>query len=77
MRIMSTAAAAVLRQTGRLEASAARVAKLGNKPVNGEKAPDIVNEAVLRIEAGASVKANLSVIKSEDERLNALLDILA
>ena len=77
MRIMETAANAVLQQSRRLEASATRTATAGRPPAAGEKEVDIAAEAVERIDASALTSANLSVIKSEDERLGQLLDILA
>lgn len=77
MRVMGIASAAVLEQTKRLESSAARVASLGKEVKPGEKPVDIAEEAAVRIDASNLTSANLAVIKSEDERLKHLLDILA
>ena len=77
MRIMETAANGIMHQTRRLEASAARTATAGREPAAGEKPVDLAAEAVERIDASAQTSANLAVIKSEDERLGNLLDILA
>jgi len=76
MKIMNIANQAIQRQTERLAQSAKRIAAVGD--VNGKgKDVDIAQEAVLRIEAKAITKANLTVIKNEDERLGYLLDILS
>ena len=77
MRVMGIASAAIQHQTRRLEASAERLNKVSVPPKDGEEPPDIAKEATVRIEAGALTKANLAVIKSEDERLKHLLDVLA
>ena len=77
MRIMGIATNAILQQTKRLEASAARVATAGKQPKEGEKPVDIAEEAAVRIDASNLTSANLAVIKSEDERMKHLLDILA
>lgn len=77
MRIMGIASNAVEVQSKRLEDSAARVASMGKETKAGEKAVDIAAEAVVRIDASALTSANLAVIKSEDERMKHLLDILA
>jgi hypothetical protein len=77
MHIMNTAVRAIAHQTDRLEASAARLARLGATTRRGETPPDIAKEAVVRIEAGAATEASIAVIRSEDERLGHLLDILA
>ena len=76
MKIMSTAQQAIIRQTEKLAASAERVARVGDTEGSG-KDVDLAAEAVVRIEATAATKANLAVIKNEDERLGALLDILS
>ena len=77
MRIMSIATQAIEQQSRKLEDSAARLAKLCKKPKAGEEPPDIAKEAVVRIEAGAATEANIAVIRSEDERIEHLLDALA
>jgi flagellar basal body rod protein FlgC len=77
MQIMGIAASAIEYQTKRLEGSASRVASLGKEPKDGEKPVDIVEEAVVRMDASAVTKANLAVIKSEDERMKSVLDIIA
>ena len=77
MRIANIATQAIENQSKRLEESAARLAKLGQKPRKGEAPPDIAKEAAVRIEACAATEANIAVLKSEDERLGHLLDILA
>jgi flagellar basal body rod protein FlgC len=77
MQITGIAAAAIEQQTKRLEASAARVASIGTEPKEGEKPVDIAEEAVVRIDASAATTANLAVIKSEDERMKSILDIIA
>ena len=77
MRIMGIAAGAIQQQSVRLEQSAQRVAKAGTAPIEKDGEPvDLAREAVERIDAGAMTEANLAVIKSEDERLGHLLDIL-
>jgi len=76
MKIYDTATSAIMRQTQRMEQSARNVSKLGD--VNGEGAKvDLAREAVTRIEATNITKANVSVIKAEDERTRAILDIFA
>lgn len=77
MRIMGIASSAVQYQSNRLEASAGRVASMGKELKDGEKPVDIAEEAVVRMDASALTSANLAVIKSEDERMKHLLDILA
>ena len=77
MRTMGIAADAVMYQSRRLEKSAERTASLGRTPVEGEKPVDLVEETVERIDASRLTEANLKVIKSEDERLKHLLDIIA
>jgi hypothetical protein len=77
MRIMSVAVSAIQHQSNRLAASAERVAGVGKETAAGETSTDLVDEAAVRLEAGALTEANLAVIKSEDERLGHLLDILA
>ena len=77
MRIMGIAAGAIQHQSIRLAESAERLTKAGKTPGEGEQEPDIAKEAVVRIEAGALTEANVAVIKSEDERIGDLLDILA
>lgn len=76
MKIYDTATSAIMRQTQRMEQSARNVSKLGD--VNGEGAKvDLAREAVTRIEATNITKANVSVIKAEDERTRTILDIFA
>ncbi len=77
MHIFGTASAAIAHQSRRLEASAERLTQISPNPQEGNPPPDIAKEAAVRIEASALSKANIAVIKSEDERINALLDILA
>ena len=77
MRIVNVATQAIQHQSKRLEASASRIAKLGKETASGEAPPDIAREAAVRIEAGAATTANITVIKSEDERIGHLLDMLA
>ena len=77
MRVIGTATAAIAQQTKRLEASAERLNNLVRNPSENENPPDIAKEAAVRIEASALTEANLAVIKSEDERLKHVLDILA
>ena len=77
MRVMGIAADAVMYQSRRLEKSAERTASMGRKPVEGEKPVDLVEETVERMDASRVAEANLKVIKSEDERLKHLLDIIA
>jgi flagellar basal body rod protein FlgC len=77
MNIMETASAAVGQQTKRMEASAARVASMGKETEKGEDVVDLAKEAAIRIEASAATSANLAVIKSEDERLQHMLDLFA
>ena len=77
MSVMGIASSAITQQTQRLEASAERLNKVNIEPKPGEPETDIAKEAAIRIEASALTKANLAVIKSEDERLNHLLDVLA
>lgn len=77
MRVIGTATAAIAQQTKRLEASAKRLNQLVESPEKNKNPPDIAKEAAVRIEAGAMTEANLAVIKSEDERLEHVLDILA
>lgn len=77
MRVIGTATAAIAQQTKRLEASAKRLNQLAKNPEENKNPPDIAKEAAVRIDAGAITEANLAVIKSEDERLKSVLDILA
>ena len=76
MKIYDTATSAIMRQTQRMEQSAKNVSKLGD--VHGEGANvDLAREAVTRIEATNLTKANVAVIKAEDERTKSILDIIA
>jgi flagellar basal body rod protein FlgC len=76
MKIYDTATSAIMRQTQRMEQSAKNVSKLGDVQGEGAKV-DLAKEAVTRIEATNITKANVSVIKAEDERTQAILDIFA
>ncbi len=77
MRIIDVAARAINQQYQKLSGSAARTAKLNSPVEKGEEPVDLAKEAATRIEADASVRANLAVIKEEDDRLQHLLDIIA
>ena len=77
MRIIDVATQAISQQYEKLSDSAARVAKLNSRLEEGEEPVDLVKETATRIEADASVRANLAVIKEENERLRHLLDIIA
>jgi flagellar basal body rod protein FlgC len=76
MKIYDTATSAIMRQTQRMEQSAKNVSKLGDVQGEGAKV-DLAKEAVTRIEATNITKANVSVIKAEDERTQTILDIFA
>jgi flagellar basal body rod protein FlgC len=76
MKIYDTATSAIMRQTQRMEQSARNVSKLGDMKGEGARV-DLAREAVTRIEATNITKANVSVIKAEDERTRAILDIFA
>jgi flagellar basal body rod protein FlgC len=75
MQIMNIAAAAIAKQTDRLQKSAQKVAKAGD-PMAGQNI-DPAKEAITRIEAVNITEANIKVIKTEDERQKSLLDIIA
>lgn len=76
MKILDTASQAIMQQTRRMEQSAKNVLKAGD--INGEGAKvDLAKEAVTRVEATNLTKANVNVIKAEDERTQTLLDIFA
>lgn len=77
MGIMGIAAAGIEQQTKRLEASAEKVASMSKETKEGEPALDLAKETAVRIEASAATSANLAVIKSEDERLQHMLDLFA
>ncbi len=74
MQIFSVATRAIGNQFVKLRDSAARVAKINGPKNEGEQLPDIVKETAVRIQAEGATRANLAVIKSEDERLKHLLD---
>ncbi len=77
MKILSVAANGIQEQLKRLEASAVRTATISTKVAEGKETVDLVAETVERIDATAQTKANLAVIKTEDERLKHLLDVIA
>ncbi|MCP4676494.1 MAG: hypothetical protein GY854_13470 [Deltaproteobacteria bacterium] len=77
MRILDIATRAINEQYHKLSDSAARVAKLNSPTEEGAEPVDLVKETATRIEADAAVRANLAVMKEEDERLKHLLDIMA
>ena len=65
-----------MQQTRRMEQSAKNVAKLADPQGEGKNV-DLAREAVTRIEAINITKADISVIKAEDERTKSILDIIA
>jgi flagellar basal body rod protein FlgC len=67
---LSSALGGLNTQSQRLASSAGRIANMGN----GET--DLVKETVNIMEAKSLFKANLSVIKTENEMLGDLLDII-
>ena len=76
MKILDTASASIMQQTRRMAQSAQNVSKLAD--IEGEgKNVDLAKEAVTRIEAVNITKADMSVIKAEDERTKSILDIIA
>lgn len=76
MKVLDTATNAIMYQSQRMEQSAKNVANAGD--INGEGSKvDLAKEAVTRIEATNMTKANVNVIRAEDERTQALLDIFA
>ncbi|MDJ0764893.1 MAG: hypothetical protein QNJ97_18065 [Myxococcota bacterium] len=77
MRVFSIATQAIETQFAKLRDSAARVAKISGPHKDGVPQTDIAAETALRIEAGAATRANIAVIKSEDEALRHLIDIIA
>ncbi len=77
MRIVDIATRAINQQYQKLSGSAARVARLNSSLEKGEEPVDLVKETATRIEADAAVRANLAVLKEEDERLKHLLDTFA
>ncbi len=75
MTIIHTAANAIHHQFSRLADSAARTASLGRVTHDEDYTPpDLAEEVAIRTEADAAVRANLSVIRAEDDRLGQLLD---
>jgi flagellar basal body rod protein FlgC len=74
MTAITTAASGLQAAVSRLNASAARTARMGLS-LGGDIDP--VRESVERIEAGAAFKANIAVIRTADQMTGALLDILA
>ncbi len=77
MRIFSIATRAIGEQYDRLRRSAARTANINSPQKDVKESPDLIREAAVRIEADAAVRANVSVIRSEDERIKHLLDTIA
>ncbi|MCP4599441.1 MAG: hypothetical protein GY847_02710 [Proteobacteria bacterium] len=77
MRISNIAAHAINQQYDRLHNSAARVAKMDGLQKDGKPQVDLVREAAIRIEADAAIRANLSVIKNEDDLVKHLIDTIA
>ena len=78
MSISSIALGAITEQSARLAQSAASVSRIGATTEEGNAPqPDLANEAVVRIEANAAIRANINVIREEDERLGYLIDTLA
>ena len=75
MRIFDIASQAISEQYARLRQSAANVAKVNGPLKEGETPPDIAKETVKRIEADNAVRANLAVIREEDDRIKHLLDM--
>ncbi|MBN2527973.1 MAG: hypothetical protein JXR76_16405 [Deltaproteobacteria bacterium] len=76
MKVFDTATAAIMQQTQRMAQSAKNISKLGDPKGEGANV-DLAKEAVTRIEATHITKAEISVIKAEDERMKSLLDIIA
>ncbi len=74
---ISTAMNGMMRQMDRLAESANRVAQVNTPNEQGAKPVSLVEETVTQIEADAAVRANLNVIRNEDERLAHLIDTLA
>ncbi len=77
MRIFDIATRAISEQYDRLRQSASRVAKINAPQEEGTPPVDLAKETAIRIEADAATRANLNVLKEEDERLKHILDILA
>ncbi|MBX3478972.1 MAG: flagellar hook protein FlgE [Caulobacter sp.] len=72
MQVLNTATAGLMAASQRLDASARRTAAWG-----ADAQVDLAKEAVEQITARTDFKANLSVIRTADEMMGELLDILA
>jgi flagellar basal body rod protein FlgC len=72
MQALSIATSGLAAATARLDASAQRTARWGQDP-----SVDLAKEAVEQITAKAEFKANAAVIRTADQMMGELLDILA
>ncbi len=68
MQAFAIAAAGIADATARFEASAVRTAR--------DPLDNLAGETVERLTAGMALKANVAVLKTADEMVGSLLDIL-
>jgi len=81
MNVTRNSLNAITSQFKRLSKSSAKIASPAtfsiDEPKNTDSSDSIIDNAAIRIETGANIRANAAVIKTDDEMVGQLLDIIA